>query len=539
MKPEDQAGRRLPRQKDGAPDCPRVGRASGVPMRVAKQLWARSTPLTRFLSAFGCCTETSRPGEVRGFTRPRGRLWPAPVPYGGIAHHPDGRCSPHLKRRRRRWRGKQLGANLYFGLCSFLAFGSPAVPVPVATQGVALSEAQGAALERYEQAYDRLARVGVTPLTGGRKPLAARLAKLHLTKYGDSTTKMSERPIDIQAEEFDFPATAATVPLMKLNHGAYLEALENPETIVRDAPPLGRVPVPYLPRPLHEWLAYLRKVDAAQGLEVLGEEEVARDSEGHALVGGFFGVEKSNANGIRRCRGIMDRRPQNSLEATLPTPVLPHGAMLCSIILRPHERLRVSCRDLENFFCTLGLPYAKVCRNAVGTPLTADQLLEAGVSVPPHLLGRERVYVALRSLAMGDVNALGHAQQAHEVMLEAGGATSPDQLMRYGRPLPRGQCQVGGYVDDLSVVQIHGHDVDPDTGRELIARAEAGYASAGATVKKSKNIDQASRAIVWGTEIDGVEGWASVPLAKLIQLQWLTLEWLGGRRTDYITFAAV
>ena len=112
-----------------------------------------------------------------------------------------------------------------------------------------------AALERYGQAYDRLARVGVTPLTGGRKPLAARLAKLHLAKYGDTTTKMSERPIDIQAVEFDFPATAATVPLMKLNHGAYLAALKNPERIVRDAPPLGRAPVPYLPRPLHEWLA--------------------------------------------------------------------------------------------------------------------------------------------------------------------------------------------------------------------------------------------------------------------------------------------
>ena len=137
----------------------------------------------------------------------------------------------------------------------------------------------------------------------------------------------------------------------------------------------------------------------------------------------------------------------------------------------PPRALRVSCRDLEDFFCTLGLPSAKVCRNAVGTFLIAAQLLEAGVAVPPHPLGRDRVYVALRSLAMGDVNALGHAQQAHGVMLEAGGAASPDQLRRYGRPLPRGQCQVGGYVDDLSVMQIHGHDDDPDIDRELIARA--------------------------------------------------------------------
>ena len=109
-------------------------------------------------------------------------------------------------------------------------------------------------------------------MTGEGKPLAARLAKFHLEKYGDTTAKMCERPIDVQAEEFDFHATVATAPPMKLNHGAYHEALENQETIVRDAPPLGRAPVPYLLRPLHEWLAYSRKVDQARGFEVWGEK---------------------------------------------------------------------------------------------------------------------------------------------------------------------------------------------------------------------------------------------------------------------------
>ena len=152
---------------------------------------------------------------------------------------------------------------------------------------------------------------------------------------------------------------------------------------MKDAPRGGKAPVGYQPRPLDEWLAYLAKVHAARGLRVIGEEEIARDPEGNVLLGGFFGVEKSNEGGVQHCRGIVDRRPKNSLEETLPTPVLPHGTMMCSLVLHSSEQLRMSCRDLENFFCSLRLPYAKICRTAVGTAISPNQLEEIGIEVPP------------------------------------------------------------------------------------------------------------------------------------------------------------
>lgn len=105
-------------------------------------------------------------------------------------------------------------------------------------------------------------------------------------------------------------------------------------------------------------------------------------------------------------------------------------------MLNEDEELRVYLRDLENFFPSLRVSYAKARRNAVGPPLAPRDLEAAGVKVPPRLADRKEVYVGFTMLAMGDLIALAHAQEADELLLGRGGLR-PD-FMRYGRPLPRG-----------------------------------------------------------------------------------------------------
>lgn len=188
----------------------------------------------------------------------------------------------------------------------------------------------------------------------------------------------------------------------------------------------GVLPVGYAPRPLDQWLSYLERVDAADGLCVLGAEEAPRH-EGTALTAGFFAVPKDEC----RCRGITDRRPQNSMELPLPQRRLPHGTMLGLLLLNADEGLRVYLRDLENFFPSLHVSNAKARRSAVEPPLAPADLLAAGIKVPPHLIQRREVYVAFTTLAMGDLNALAQAQEAHELLLERGGLR-PD-FLRYGR----------------------------------------------------------------------------------------------------------
>ena len=140
-----------------------------------------------------------------------------------------------------------------------------------------------------------------------------------------------------------------------------------------------------------------------------------------------------------RCRGITDRRPQNSMEEALPQSTLPHSSLINNIVLEPDEDLAVWLRDLENYFPSLRVPHAKACRNAVGPPLSVAECVAAGLQVPPELQDRRRLYPALTTLSMGDLNALAHAQDGHETMVREGGV---QELMRYGQPLPRGRLSV-------------------------------------------------------------------------------------------------
>lgn len=91
--------------------------------------------------------------------------------------------------------------------------------------------------------------------------------------------------------------------------------------------------------------------------------------------------------------------------------------MLGLLLLEEDEELRVY---LENFFPSLRVSYAKTRRNAMGPAMAPSDLVAAGITVPPHLMSCGEVYVAFTTLAMGDLNALAHAQEAHELLLEQG-----------------------------------------------------------------------------------------------------------------------
>eukprot|EP00972_Heterocapsa_arctica_P025466 3749612-Heterocapsa_arctica.AAC.1 len=78
---------------------------------------------------------------------------------------------------------------------------------------------------------------------------------------------------------------------------------------------------------------------------------------------------------------------------------------------------------------------------------------------------------------------MGHAQEAHELMLERQGSFRPEDTLRFGRLLPRGPLFMGVYVDDLGVAlrlpgEAHeaGH---PQVYDDELKRVHAGYAAHG------------------------------------------------------------
>ena len=95
---------------------------------------------------------------------------------------------------------------------------------------------------------------------------------------------------------------------------------------------------------------------------------------------------------------------------------------------------------------------------------------------------------------MGDMNALAHAQEAHERIIEPALCRARLRLMRYGRPLPSGPVLAGAYVGDLAVV-CAGDAADQAAAAALVADAEGCYASAKACVQ-ANNVSGADRATI-------------------------------------------
>ena len=95
------------------------------------------------------------------------------------------------------------------------------------------------------------------------------------------------------------------------------------------------------------WLALVRRFDAAGMLVLASENEIPRDACGRVPRSGFFAVFKDAESDRTFC----SRVPRNRLERQLglAKELLPHGAQLCEIQLRPDEHLVVDADDLDNF----------------------------------------------------------------------------------------------------------------------------------------------------------------------------------------------
>ena len=119
------------------------------------------------------------------------------------------------------------------------------------------------------------------------------------------------------------------------------------------------------------------------------------------------------------------------------TRTLAPGSMLCLIGLRPNERLRFSSDDLREYYCTFIVSEARAKRNSLAMQFEAAELSHLKAFDPAKHSGR-RLYIALRTLAMGDSLAVELAQEAHLHLLESVGAMAPTERVCYRAPMPRG-----------------------------------------------------------------------------------------------------
>ena len=275
--------------------------------------------------------------------------------------------------------------------------------------------------------------------------------------------------------------------------------------------------------PLEEEAKLAEKLIANGMVQLVPEAELAQDSQGRLLVGGFFSVKKSEDED----RLIYDRRPQNATMQQLPWAKLPNGSLFCRMKLLPNEYLRGSGDDLRNYYYTLRLSGDWHRFNAVGRRVLPDLVAQAGFD--PKVPHRMRV------LGMGDINGCAIAQATHEAILEHKGLLGEDRKLVFGEPVPAKNVWEGAYLDDLLVVHkvqlpyeipLNGSFSPPlpevtDVDMQLIRAAEAAYSEAGLQRALHKSFRAQTQFKAWGAEIDCIIGRVGAPLETRRQVRGL------------------
>ena len=284
--------------------------------------------------------------------------------------------------------------------------------------------------------------------------------------------------------------------------------------------------------------AELRHMLLSSGMAVLLDaSQVPRGRDGRELLSGLFCVDHKPGSD----RLIFDRRPANSGEVRLNWARLPMGAQLGRILLPRGSQLRGSGDDLRTFFYQLKNLDGALGRNAFGREVRGEDVSDFG--------GRPGCFyrMALRVVAMGDLNAVDVAQATHLAILQKGGAMRAGTVLEYGQPLPQGDLWEGLYIDDHFVVaRVRQCDLHTRRGADVdvIDSSHKAYASWDLPRAPEKGFGWSAPGgtgiedtfTVIGTEVRSTVGTAGAPALKRAQLFAITVAALRGRGTSQALF---
>lgn len=194
-----------------------------------------------------------------------------------------------------------------------------------------------------------------------------------------------------------------------------------------------------------EILALLKAFDETDRLGLFPEQMVRMEHRA-----GLFSLMKN----LTTDRLILDSRPANILEEGYTSWTQSMGSILplFQLHLQPGEELRVAGEDLRDFYYYFVVSQERSCRNSLAITLTKQ---EASQFKAFHKLSDksfDRFVPSLRTMAMGDKNAVEYGQQSHAQLCLATGLRLTDLLTLRGS-MPRQAWAAGVLIDDFIVVE--------------------------------------------------------------------------------------
>lgn len=237
---------------------------------------------------------------------------------------------------------------------------------------------------------------------------------------------------------------------------------------------------------------------------------------------GLFSVPKD----LSRDRLIIDSRPPNATETGLNhwTQCAANGFNVTQLELEPHQYLSLSGQEVKDFYYQFRVGPQRAKRNCLQGFLDLTELRE--IFGDRADLPKTGGYVALQTMAMGDICACEFAQGSHLGLLLQHHALHPEELLRYRHPPPRGLLSIGVVIDDLVLLEKVHFSLTEDTPTLADDRMKTileAYDSAHLPTNPKKAFYNSATASFWGISVDGKKGLVRPNPQRLWPLLLITL----------------
>ena len=237
---------------------------------------------------------------------------------------------------------------------------------------------------------------------------------------------------------------------------------------------------------------------------------------------GLFSVVKD----LRKDRLILDSRGANLLERPAQRWIqsLACGEALVRLLVKEDEIVKASGNDLRDFYYLFQVSEERSRRNYLVGSIHAAKVshLEA---LKKKQISDGWIFGSLRTLAMGDCQAVELAQTCHlSLTLNCGGA-SKDNLISMHHPLPREKTSVGIVIDDYVAISVVPKDAEAERseGADLADTMFKEYQRVKLIPHEGKAFRDSKEANFWGLDLDGERATVRGSLKRAIPLAGLLL----------------
>ena len=271
----------------------------------------------------------------------------------------------------------------------------------------------------------------------------------------------------------------------------------------------------------------IREKDKMEFLELLDKSDRLALVPEHLVRAGYengaFAVPKDQD----RDRMVLDARAPNILEQSERRWIRSLGSVsqFNHFFVAEGHQLRLYAEDLREFYHAFLISKQRIIRNAYLMKIEKQQVRHLK-AFTPDLEGYRSLVPCLKTLAMGDTNAVAYGQAAHlGVLLQKTSLRLRDFVTLKQRPDLKKGWTAGLMIDDFILLESFDPEADrSDTCSKILEEVHKAYEEVKLPRHTGKSVKGEEKGSFWGVELNGKEARFRPLLARAIPLAQLIME---------------